>query len=224
MDDIISRDFIIYGEKRDREYKPSYDWGSARLGDRHDRIADAVWHIPGWLAPEDALKLYELAYFASGPILEIGMYCGRSTTIMATAVADSGRDIPIISIDIDPLALAMTMRSLQAHGVERNVILACSCLDDFVRAVPVFEPSLIFLDANHALEAVSADLTAMRKCATPGTLLLFHDYLPMSLPETEGFPVSPGPIEVMEAIDDSWVAVGADFAGTFGASGLYQVI
>src|ERR1700728_4334116 len=95
MPTLISAGLMLYSEKRDRDYAPSHDWGSGSLGDRHERIAEAVWHIPGWLAPEDALKLYELAYFSPGPILEIGMYCGRSTTILATAVADSGRRVPI---------------------------------------------------------------------------------------------------------------------------------
>jgi predicted O-methyltransferase YrrM len=41
--------------------------------------------VPGWLRPEDALKLYELAYYATGPILEIGTYRGKSGTLMAIA-------------------------------------------------------------------------------------------------------------------------------------------
>jgi cephalosporin hydroxylase len=217
-------ELLFYSEKHDREYLPSYDWGAATLGARHERIAEAVWHIPGWLTAEDALKLYELAYFATGSILEIGMYCGRSTTILATAVADRDSGVPIISLDTDPFALSMTMRSLQLHGVERHVTLICSTIQAFVHAIPSVAPSLIFLDANHAEAAVRADLDAMQQCVRTGTLVLFHDYLPMALPETEGFPVSPGPIEVKEAVSSSWVAADAKFAGTFGASALFQVM
>ncbi len=215
-------ELLFYSEKYDREYRPSYDWGAATLGDRHERIADAVWHIPGWLAPEDALKLYELAYFSTGPILEIGMYCGRSTTILATAVADRGSAVPIISIDTDPFALSMTMRSLKMHNVEDRVILACSSIQAFVYAMPSLAPSLVFLDADHAEAAVRADVDTLRQCAQPGTLLMFHDYLPMVLPETEGFPISVGPIEVKEAVSGSWIAAEGKFAGTFGASALFQ--
>jgi predicted O-methyltransferase YrrM len=217
-------ELLLYSEKHDREYRPSYDWGAATLGDRHERIAEAVWHIPGWLAPEDALKLYELAYFATGPILEIGMYCGRSTTILATAVADRGSDVPIISLDTDPFAISMTMRSLQMHGVERHVILACSSIHAFIQAMPPLAPSLVFLDADHTEAAVRADVDALQRCARTGTLVMFHDYLPMVLPETEGFPVSVGPIEVKEAVSSSWIAEDAKFAGTFGASALFQVM
>jgi predicted O-methyltransferase YrrM len=222
-DALSGLELLLYSEKHDREYRPSYDWGAATLSDRHERIGEAVWHIPGWLTPEDALKLYELAYFATGPILEIGMYCGRSTTILATAVADRGSEVPIISLDTDPFALSMTMRSLQMHNVERHVILVCSSVQAFVQAMPFLTPSLVFLDANHAEAAVRADVDTLRECAQTGTLLLFHDYLPMVLPETEGFPVSAGRIEVKEAVSSSWVAANAKFAGTFGASALFRV-
>ncbi|HEY7145522.1 MAG TPA: class I SAM-dependent methyltransferase [Streptosporangiaceae bacterium] len=216
-------ELLLFSEKHDHEYRPSYDWGAPTLGDRHERIAEAVWHIPGWLMPEDALKLYELAYFTTRPILEIGMYCGRSTTILATAVADRGHQIPIISLDTDPFALSMTLRSLQMHGVEQHVLLSCSSVQSFVKTIPEFAPGLIFLDANHAEAAVRADIDSIRQCTRSGSLLLFHDYLPMVLPETEGFPVSAGPIEVKEAVSSSWIATDAKFAGTFGASALFQV-
>lgn len=224
LDQVVEQaQFRIHSDKDDRKYKPSYQWGSDSLGDRHERIADAVWHIPGWLEPEDALKLYELAYFTTGPILEIGMYCGRSTTILATAVADRGSSVPIVSLDIDPLALSLTSRSLRLHAVEQHVVLVCASVQTFLRATPSFSPRLVFIDAEHTAAAVTADVEALGKCVTAGTLLLFHDYLPMNLPDTTGFPVSPGPIEVKSAIDNSWMPGGTEFAGTFGASALFRV-
>ncbi|MEP7293513.1 MAG: hypothetical protein ABI835_17135, partial [Chloroflexota bacterium] len=37
--------------------------------------------IGGWLQRPDALKLYEMAYFAEGDILEIGSFHGLSTSV-----------------------------------------------------------------------------------------------------------------------------------------------
>lgn len=87
-----------------RDYEPSYDFGGPRLGEAHESAADAVAGIPGWLRPEDALKLYELAYHASGPILEIGTYRGKSGTLMAMALRDAGRPQLVVSVDVDPAA------------------------------------------------------------------------------------------------------------------------
>ena len=55
-----------------------------------------------------------LAYFAPGPILEIGSYHGLSTSILARAVADSGpegRDRRIVSVELDPAAQAVARGS-----------------------------------------------------------------------------------------------------------------
>ncbi|HEX8646663.1 MAG TPA: class I SAM-dependent methyltransferase [Thermoleophilaceae bacterium] len=215
--------FLLRSDKRDRAYAPSYDWGSDSLGHRHDRIVDGVWSIPGWSAPEDCRKLYELAYFAEGPILEIGTYCGRSAVVMAMALRDAGRDHPIVSVDIDPAAAALGHRNARAHEVEERIVFVCSTAARFLATVPEFEPALVFVDGDHSAPGVLADLDTIAPHVRPGTLVFFHDYMPDELPNTDGFPVSPHPIEVAEAVESSWVPEHADFAGTFGWSALYRV-
>jgi predicted O-methyltransferase YrrM len=215
--------FRCLADKRDRRYVPSYLWGAPTLGDRHRRIRDAVWHIPGWLAEEDALKLYELAYFCDGPILEIGTFCGRSAAVMALALADRGSEVPLVTVDPDASILALAQRSLRSLGVEDRVLLVCDTVDAFLRAAPGFRPELVFVDADHSATGVLADLAALRPCVEPDALLLFHDYVRGDVPDTTGFPVSAEPIEVAAAVDDSWVVEHAKFAGTFGWCGLFAV-
>lgn len=215
--------FLLRSEKRDRSYLPNYDWGTGSLGDRHDRIVDGVWSIPGWLAPEDCRKLYELAYFADGPILEIGTYCGRSAVTMAMALSDAGRDHPIVTIDIDPAAVGLGHRNARAHEVGDRIVFVCSPADRFLATAPDFEPALVFIDGDHSAPGVLTDLDAVAPHVRPGTLVFFHDYLPDELPDTEGFPVSPRPIDVAAAVESSWIPEHADFAGTFGWSALYRV-
>jgi hypothetical protein len=82
----------------------------------------------------------------------------------------------------------------------------------------------VFVDGDHEADAVRADVDALSSCLLPGALVLFHDYLPADdIPDTEGFAVSPEPIEVCEAVADSWLRDHAQFAGTFGWSGLFQI-
>ena len=214
---------LLHHDKHDRSYLPSYDWGGESLGDRHDRIIDGVWSIPGWLAPEDCRKLYELAYFADGPILEIGTYCGRSAVAMAMALSDAGKHHPIVTVDIDPAAVGLGHRNARVHEVGDRIVFVCSSADRFLATVPDFEPALIFVDGDHRASGVLADLDAIAPHVREGTMLFFHDYLPEELPDTDGFPVSPEPIEVAEAVAGSWVPEHADFAGVFGWSALYRV-
>jgi MMP 1-O-methyltransferase len=215
--------FRAHEAKRDRAYLPSYDFGAATLGDRHERIGEAVWHIPGWLEPEDALKLYELAWFARGPVLEIGTYCGRSAVIMAIAVADRGGGIPVISLDTDPAVIPFARRAAQAHGLLDHVLFACTTVDTFLSAIPSFSPAFVFVDGDHSAAGVEADLHGLEGRVAPGGLLLFHDYVEQPLPRTDGFPVSAEPIDVQHVVERSWVAEQCEFAGTFGCSALFRV-
>lgn len=78
-------------------YRATYAFAGEFLNEQHRfySICPAKEHlidlgIDGWLRRENALNLYELAYFAPGPILEIGSYHGLSTSILARAVAEGG--------------------------------------------------------------------------------------------------------------------------------------
>lgn len=212
----------LYPEKRTREYAPTYGGGDISATRMH-RIADAVWHIPGWLEPEDAMKLYELAYFAAGPILEVGTFCGRSATVMATAVSDRRNPVPVVSLDTDPAGMAIARRALKAHNVDRHVVLACASATDWVRAMPAFRPALVFLDADHSAPAVCTDLDALEHVLDSGALILCHDYLPLGVPDTIDFPISPHPIAVTDGIERSALFPRLVSGGTFGCSGLFQV-
>src|SRR6202035_706663 len=118
-------EFLPHSQKHDRGYLPSYDWGEPTLGGRHQRIAEAVWDVPGWLRREDTMKLYELAYFSTGPILEIGTFCGKSAITMAMALADAGRRGPVVTVDVDPSILALARRYIAEHCVQQKVVLVC---------------------------------------------------------------------------------------------------
>jgi cephalosporin hydroxylase len=216
--------FLLHGGKRDRGYVPSYDWGGDVLSDRHDRVADSVWDVPGWLAREDAMKLYELAFFAPGPILEIGTYCGRSVITMATALTDAGRRGPIVSVDTDPGAVMLAHRYVRSHRVEEKVVFVCQSVGRFLEAMPGYRPSLVFVDGDHSADGVRSDLEALEPCLLPGALVLFHDYLPADVPDAAGFPMSPEPIEVREALAGSWLYEDGEFAGTFGRSALFRIV
>jgi hypothetical protein len=87
-------------------YQKTYAFPGPFINQSHHRLALSALHdssdminigIEGWLLPADALKLYEMAYFCGGDILELGTYKGLSTSIMAEASRDSGRDFTISS-------------------------------------------------------------------------------------------------------------------------------
>jgi predicted O-methyltransferase YrrM len=200
-----------------REYEPSFDLGRRFLTEAHERAEELVADVPGWLRTEDALKLYELAYCTGGPILEIGTYRGKSGTLMALAARDAGRGVIVVSVDVDPSAQPAAEAAAAAKGVGDRIWPVRGSTEAFSAANPRFAPSLVFLDGDHSFGAVSRDLRTLEPHVPHGGLVLLHDYLDPrnSDPDTEE-------IGVVAAAGKSWLASDCEFAGVFGASGLFR--
>ena len=210
-------EFVPRPDKRaDAAYLPSYAIDGADLGDEHRRIGKLVGDVPGLLRPEDELKLYELAYFATGPILEIGTYRGRSTTIMARA-ARAGAGASLFSVDVDRVALRRGAEALARHEVAERVVFVRGSVGALLREFEGLRPSLTFVDGDHSLEGVRRDLAAIEPAVPDGGLLLFHDFHD----ERNADPAVPE-IGVQAGVEGSWVTRDCDFAGVFGCCGLFR--
>jgi hypothetical protein len=68
------------------QYLKTYDFPGEFINSFHGSLAVSIGPsgmidigVEGWLLPADALKLYELAYFCYGDILELGTYRGLYT-------------------------------------------------------------------------------------------------------------------------------------------------
>jgi predicted O-methyltransferase YrrM len=181
-------------------------------------IGDTVADVPGLLRPEDEEKLYELAHSTDGPILEIGTYRGRSTTIMALG-AQAGAGALLFSVDVDPVAQRAAARALREHGADRHVVLVRGTVAAALRRFPGLTPSLTFLDGDHSAVGVGRDLTALEPVVPCGSLLLFHDFAD---PREED-PAVPE-IAVQQGIRSSWVQTQCEFVGEYGVCGLFRRI
>jgi predicted O-methyltransferase YrrM len=179
-------------------------------------IGDAVADVPGLLRPEDEEKLYELAHATAGPILEIGTYRGRSTTIMALG-AQAGAGALLISVDVDPVAQQAAARALQEHEADRHAVLVRGSAAAALRRFPGLTPSLTFLDGDHSATGVRRDLDALEPVVPCGGLLLFHDFTD---PRNED-PAVPE-IAVKEGIRATWVQTQCELVGEYGACGLFR--
>jgi predicted O-methyltransferase YrrM len=179
-------------------------------------IGDTVAGVPGLLRPEDEEKLYELAHATDGPILEIGTYRGRSTTIMALG-AQAGAGALLISVDVDPVAQRAAARALREHGAGRHVVLVRGTVAAALRRFPGLTPSLTFLDGDHSVAGVRRDLAALEPVVPCGSLLLFHDFAD-SRNEDPAVPE----IAVKEGIRTTWVQTQCELVGEYGACGLFR--
>ena len=208
-------ELIVHSDKHDLAYAPSWDLGGDRfLGPGHERVLDTIGEIAGLLYTEDAQKLYELAWFTPGPVLEIGTFHGQSTAVMAMALAAAGNPAPIVSADVDGESLAAARSNLDRLGMGGRVTLVHGDARSLLRSLPGLRPGLVFVDGDHTLRGVLADLRALRPAVPRGSIVVLHDY--------EGYEAEdPYSVRVAEAASRSWLATEAEFIGRFGLSGVF---
>lgn len=157
---------------------------------------DHLQDVPGWLEPEEALLLHALAarQHGLGRCVELGSYQGRSALALASALPAGSR---LLCVDtfagsaehqpggawFDPATLtpggavgtlAPFRRHVEAAGlrdrVETWVMRTAEAAARFRGAV-----SLLFVDADHAYDAVRADVAAWRPHLVPGAMVVLHD-------------------------------------------------
>jgi predicted O-methyltransferase YrrM len=199
------------------EYEPNYRTTGAFISEAHSRASELVADVDGWLREEDALKLYELAFWAVGPILEVGTYRGKSGVLMATAARDAGSSAVVISLDTDGEAQARAEAAARSHGVHGRLWPVLGSVAAFFAANPGFAPSLVFLDGDHSYDGVSRDLNTLSRHLPTGALLCLHDYFD---PRNERSDCAE--IDVRRAASESVLIRDCVFCGVFGASAVFR--
>jgi predicted O-methyltransferase YrrM len=155
-------------------------------------------HFKGFMAEEEAVRLYELAGEASGrgPCLEIGSYCGRSASYLGMGCKKNGGIL--FSLDhhegseeqqpgqeyFDPELLDPATGRINSFPAFRETIRNLSLEDTVVPIVSrsavvarlwATPLSLIFIDGGHTFEAAFIDYSAWVSHLMPGGYLVIHD-------------------------------------------------
>jgi len=161
-------------------------------------LPDNINEIKGFLADDEAAALYKHALLAStsGPVLEIGSYCGKSTIYLGLACRANNRSVYALDhhrgseehqlgeFFHDPDLYDEGAGLMDTFREFRNNIRAAG-LDDVV--VPIVAGSelasrdwqtplaMVFIDGGHSLDAALMDY----RCWTPhlmrGGILAIHD-------------------------------------------------
>lgn len=218
-------------------YRPTFDFAGKFIDSTHRQLANRVdqatglvrlktrrWYgkiIPGWLLPADALKLYEMAYFAQGDILELGSYHGLSTSILSMANRHSYRQKSICSVDLDPSCVAETRHTLQIQRLDRQVTLICAEAAAAVKRL-IFERqqySFVFIDHSHAYEPMLKVCRELHGIVRSGGFCLFHDF-------NNAWNRDPANHDygVYQAVTESLMVDEYEFWGIYGCTALYRAI
>jgi MMP 1-O-methyltransferase len=152
----------------------------------------------GFMPDDEGAALYEagLAGGASGPLLEIGTYCGKSAVYLGAAARE--RNTVLFTVDhhrgseenqagwkhhdpevVDPATgrmdtLPFFRRTIERAGLEESVIGVVGPSTAVARAwqTPL---GLLFIDGGHAFDVALADYEGWSGNVIAGGLLVFHD-------------------------------------------------
>jgi len=177
--------------------------------------------IDGWLRPADALKIYELAYFSQGNILELGTFHGLSTSIISKANHDSNNHHNIATIELDQTSSDIAKANLQSMDgsdkIEYLVGDATDLLDNLITEGKQF--SFSFIDHSHKYNDVHQACLRLDELIKPGGFCLFHDYNDPrnNVPDEDDY-------GIYQAVHDGLSENNFEFYGIFGCSVAFKKI
>lgn len=183
------------------------------LSPAHEAIPTEIDGIYGKLSPGDQYKLYEAAYFARGPILEIGRLHGKSTVVLAMGLRDGGAKVPFYSLEIE----AKHMPIAEGHLRDRGLLdLATLVQGDSATSIARLPGSFdtVFVDGDHSYDGCKRDLRALEGRIELGGVAMFHDcFHPENMSGVYG---------VARALQERAEEMGLAYRGRFGGIALYE--
>ena len=159
-------------------------------GGGFDAALDAIRGVDGWLSPEQARVLWDCASELAAParVVEIGSYRGRSTIVLAGAVAGRGTVVavdPHAGNDRGPQQwegpaaaggadLERFRANLERAGVAGAVqhlrLSSGEALGEFAGGV-----DLLYVDGAHRFRPALGDIEGWGARVGPGGAMLIHD-------------------------------------------------
>jgi len=165
------------------------------------RLRELAEGAKGFMPADEGLALYDaaLASGASGPIVEIGTYCGKSAVYLGAAAAEVGsvvftvdhhrgseemqagwdhHDDTLVDASTGGMNSLPTFRMLMRDaGLDDQVVGIVG--DSAVVGGSWFAPAaMVFIDGGHGPIPAHADYDLWARHVAPGGLLAIHDVFP----------------------------------------------
>jgi len=207
-------------------YQPTFDFPGPFINRSHEYYSNCPLQdngesisigIRGGLSRVDALKLYEIAYFVHGDVLELGSSRGLSALVLLNAIKDSGTNRALYSVDIKPECIELTRKNIDHLGLD-HLFQIC---DDAGRAISQLAKKgkkfdFVFIDHSHAYKPVFDVCQELPKVLNPQAFCLFHDFNTKrnADPANEDY-------KVYQALRDG-LSPDFEFYGIFRSAALYR--
>ena len=141
---------------------------------------DKSFRIPGLYRRQEAAFLYKLAR-RKGKLVELGCWMGRTTSIMLQASRIFHAQLTTVDAftampnDRKAATPERWQKNLKKIGLTPPPLLAMTT-DEASNIYPPYQDiAMLFIDANHSLEAVTADLIKWTPRVKVGGFVALHD-------------------------------------------------
>ena len=109
-------------------------------------------------------------------VIEIGIQYGFTSLILAKALASNARDGLLVSVDINPNAVARSKKITDGLPITHRHIVGDSKLIDYGPYLNGRSVGLSFIDGAHDYESCAHDIRACHEITRPWGILVAHDY------------------------------------------------
>ena len=162
------------------------------------RLRRAAETARGFMPADEGLALYEaaLSLAVSGPLLEVGSYCGKSAVYLGAAAQQAGRvlfcvdhhrgseenqpgwqhhDPAVVDAELGVMdTLPFFRRAIHDAGLEGTVVAVVGD-SPAVAALWATPLALVFIDGGHGSEPAHRDYDGWSRHVAPSGLLAIHD-------------------------------------------------
>lgn len=220
---------IVHGYT-DAVYIPTYHFAGNFINKNHQYYTTCKMQgvcidigIEGWLTPEEALKIYELAYFCKENILQLGTYKGLSASVIIQAIRDGGGIRTLDTVEINhglSENAKTTLNNVFENLTEANFHVNDGTLFMDPLIVQNKKYGFIFIDHWHGYKAVQTSAIRLHRLLSPGGFVLFHDYL-----DVKNFNAEDSSYGVYQAVNDVLLTdTRFLYCGAFGSSALFRFV
>lgn len=188
------------------------------------RMDQSFWidlGVDGYLLHSEAMKLYELAYFSEGDILELGTFRGLSTSIIAHALHDSEEGRRLLTCDIEPAYSSSARAFVEALPGGTQVRFHVGDATEFMQELEVGERQfgMAFVDHWHSYDTTYAAAIRLDALLCRNGFAMFHDYNDFFNADADHVH------KVYPAIQDTIAKhPNFEFYGIFGLSGVFRKV
>jgi len=213
---------------------PTYEFGDF-INETHRWLSTdqpcELFNLRGKICPQDGCKLYEMAYYAKGDILETGTFFGLSSLVLATATKDSfnanlknhrgessQKKKMIHTIEKAASASKTAEGNFKKHKVSGFIRPfvgdGTEVMKRFVQEKRKF--GFAFIDHNHSYQPTKEACELLPELLIKNSFVLFHDFTHLGNKQPDN-----RRCKVWQAVMENLDKERFEFYGIYGVAALY---